>query len=98
MQILDYDYSTRAFSALIFFSIAFKTKKGKMDFWLCGFYGCFLSMSNPTMAIAMIIAMAAAAMYVIRSVVVARFDVGVAVGVTGGASCTYMAVSAYDGQ
>jgi len=43
-------------------------------FWLCSFYGCFLRMRNPTMAIAMIIAIATATMYVIRSAAVARFD------------------------
>lgn len=52
---------TRAFSALIFFSDAFKgTKKGKVDFFDCVVYGRFLSTSiastAPITIITMIIA------------------------------------------
>ena len=52
----------------------FITKKGKED---CGcfivlFYGFFLSKSKPTMAIAMIIAITAAAIPIVRADIVAR--------------------------
>ena len=47
------------------------------------FYGFFLSKSKPTMAIAMIIAITAAAIPIVRSDVVARPVTGAAVGVTG---------------
>jgi hypothetical protein len=65
--------------------IYLKTKKEKGIGLLLVFYGLFLSSSMPTMAIAMIIAITETAMYVIRSVVVARFDTGVAVGAAVGA-------------
>ena len=69
---------TRAHSALSFLQCFLKLKKGK-DVWFCVWrlYGRFLtaiSIRAPTMAIAMIIAITPAAMYVIRSVVFARFD------------------------
>jgi hypothetical protein len=51
-----------------------------MDFWLYCFYGFFLSKSKPTMAIAMIIAMTAAANPIVRPDIVARPVTGVAVG------------------
>jgi hypothetical protein len=35
MQILDYNYSTRAFSALISSPLLFKTKKGESEFFGC---------------------------------------------------------------
>jgi len=53
--------------------INLRLKKGKDDFRHVPFYGRFLSKSNPTIAIAMIIAITDAAMYVIRSAVVAMF-------------------------
>ncbi len=51
------------------------------------FYGFFLSKSKPTMAIAMIIAITAAAIPIVRSDAVARPVTGAAVGagVAGGA-------------
>lgn len=52
-------------------------KKGE-DFGY--FYGCFLRSSTVAMAMAMIIATAARAVYIIMSVVVATFDTGAAVG------------------
>jgi hypothetical protein len=51
--------------------IAKKIKKGEIVFGLI-VYGRFLSRSNPTMAMAMIIATTPIAMYIIRSVVVAK--------------------------
>ena len=62
------------------------------------FYGLFLSSSKPTMAIAMIIAITPTAMYIIRSDVVAMFDIGVAVGAAVGAGLLALKdVSALDG-
>ena len=51
--------------------IAKKNKKER-DFFGLIVYGRFLSRSNPTMAMAMIIATTPIAMYIIRSVVVAK--------------------------
>ena len=63
------------------------------------FYGCFLSSSKPTRAIAMIIAIVAPTMYIIRSEVVARFAGVVATGDgVAAASSTTKVVSEYDGQ
>ncbi len=60
-------------------------------------YGFFLSKSKPTIAIAMIIAITPAAMYVSRSVVVARFDAGAAVGaVVAGNALAWKCVWAVD--
>jgi len=53
-------------------------------FSLCVFYGFFLSMSKPTMAIAMIMAITATAIPSIRSDVVAMFPTGVEVGISVG--------------
>jgi hypothetical protein len=78
--------------------IYLKTKKGKRDRLLLAFYGLFLSSSKPTMAIAMIIAITPIAMYIARSVVVAMFDTGVAVGaVVGAGVLTVNDVSAFEG-
>jgi high-affinity nickel permease len=44
------------------------------------FYGFFLSMSKPTIAIAMIMAIAAATIPMVRPDIVATLDTGVAVG------------------
>jgi hypothetical protein len=57
-----------------------RLKKGKVDFLVARFYGFFLIMSKPTMAIAMIIAITAAAIPIVRPDIVARPDIGVAVG------------------
>lgn len=63
--------------------------------WL---YGRFLYSSKPTMAMAMIIAITEAAMYIIRSVAVAAlFATEVGAGVDA-AESTANAVSAFDGQ
>ena len=62
---------------------------------MCFSYGFFLRSSNPTSAIAMIIAITPIAKYVARSAVVARFVIGalVVAGVVAGKS-TAKAVSA----
>ena len=62
-------------------------------------YGFFLSINTVAIAIAMIMAIIATTMYVIKSVVVAKFDADVTVGVAVavGASTT-KEVSEYDGQ
>ena len=51
-----------------------------MDFLAIQSYGRFQRMSNPTIAIAMIMAITAAAIPIIRSDVVAAFDTGVELG------------------
>jgi hypothetical protein len=76
----------------------FKTKKKGGKFF-SSFYGCFLRISNPTMAIAMIMAIVAPTMYIIRSVVVATDVAAVTVGAGDVAAVsTAKLVSAYDGQ
>ena len=45
-----------------------------------GFYGFFLKMSKPTMAIAIIMAITAAAIPIVRADIVARSVTGVVVG------------------
>ena len=61
-------------------------------------YACFLSISTVAMAIAMIMTTTATTMYVIRSVVVGRFetDVGATVGATVGAGPTKSPVAALE--
>ena len=61
------------------------------------FYGCFRYKSKPTIAIAMIMAITPAAMYVNRSEVVATFAIGADVGAGVAACCiTSNEVCAYD--
>ena len=55
---------TRAFSALISSPLLFKTKKGESDVFVWHFYGRFLSISSPTMAIATIMATVEMAKYI----------------------------------
>jgi hypothetical protein len=58
---------TRAYSAPISSHCFLRLKKGKVNFWLRGFYGRFLSISiikAPIMAIAMIMATVEMAKYV----------------------------------
>ena len=70
-----------------------------MDFLVELFYGRFLSCRTPTMAIAMIMAIVATTMQVIKSVVVAMFDAATAAGPdVAGASLAQKDVSAEDGQ
>jgi hypothetical protein len=89
---------TRAFSALILFSIAFlELKKGKVDFCLRGFYGRFLSAKKSTakpMIITTIMAMTAGTKYVLTT----DAGAGVGVAVAAGACITVKAFCADDGQ
>jgi hypothetical protein len=77
-----------------------KTKKGErwivvaLLFW---FYGFFLSRSKPTMAIAMIIAITATEIPIVKPVIVAKPNTGEAVGaVVPVGPCTTIVVSALD--
>jgi len=70
----------------------FQIKKIKRESCFGFLYGCFLSSIKPTMAIAMIIAIVAPTMYIIRSDVVAKFESAlVAVGVAVAAALTHAA-------
>ena len=73
--------------------LSLRTKKGR-ELFVDGFYGRFLSTSNPSMAIAMIMATPVPRMYIS---VGGKANVGCGDGV-GAASFTTKAVSACDGQ
>jgi hypothetical protein len=71
-----------------------KLKKGEERLVVCfEIYGRFLSISTVAMAIAMIMAIAATTMYVIRSAVVATFEIGVEVGVCVGVAAGFTTVT-----
>jgi hypothetical protein len=80
MQIHSFVNLTRAFSALLFSPLLFKTKKGGNDVFVWRFYGRFLSINRASttkpMIIATIMPAIAGAKYMSAT------DVGVAVGVT----------------
>ena len=74
MQLLIYDLKfNQSLLSPLSSPLLFKTKKGGSVVFVWHFYGRFLSINTVAMAIAMIMAIATTAMYVIRSAVVARF-------------------------
>ena len=98
MQILDYNYSTRAFSALISSPLLFKTKKGESGFLCWRFYGRFLSVKIASTAKPMIITTIMAMTEGTKYMSATDVGVGVGVAVAAGACATAKEVSVYDGQ